>query len=718
MAIAITDEHRELETVAQSFLRSAKALQETRAALDQPAESIPQFWKALADLGWLGVHVSEERGGGGGGMAELVVIVEAMGHVPAPGPFLPTAATSAIVDRVATADQAATLLPGLIDGTTVAGLGLNGSVELAENTVSGDAGVVLCAATADLLTVVSGDDVYLIPAGAPGVQISDDPNLDPSRRAARVRLDDVPRSQVTVLTGSGTMSTNIARILFAAEAVGGARRCVEMAVDYAKVRHQFGRPIGAFGPVKHHCANMFANAELAAAAVWDAARATADSPDQLAIAAASAAAIAVPRFQRNAQLNVQVHGGIGFTWEHDAHIFVRRAAALAALACPAACAENLTTYAVSGWSREVKLELPDDAERYRREISQVVDGIAAAPKSEQRAQLVDSGLAMPHWPRPWGREATPVEQLVIDEELQRAKVHKVHLGITGWILMALIQHGTPEQVSRWVRPALEGDVSWCQLFSEPEAGSDAAAIRTRGRRVDGGWLVSGQKVWTSAARQAAFGLATVRTDPAAAKHSGITAMVIDMNSPGVEIRPLRDAAGTSLFNEVFFEEVFVDDADVVGTVDGGWQVARSTLGNERVTIGGDGLVAGFDPLRAWQSRRIDIDGGRTRIGELLAEQHGIRSMNLRRAARAVAGGEPGPEGNVTKLLSAEHGQHVLDAALDLLGPDAMLSTDTSMEIGTLYMYARQNTISGGTSEISRNQIGERILGLPRDPLLS
>ena len=192
---------------------------------------------------------------------------------------------------------------------------------------------------------------------------------------------------------------------------------------------------------------------------------------------------------------------------------------------------------------------------------------------------------MPHWPRPWGRAAGAVEQLVIDEELP--DVERPQLGIGTWVVLTIVQHATPDQIERWIRPSLHGDLYWCQLFSEPNAGSDAAAIQTKAARVDGGWLVNGQKVWTSGAQNSNMGLATVRTDPAAPKHAGISTFAIDMHAKGVEVRPLREITGESLFNEVFFDDVFVPDDDVVGEINSGWTVARATLGNERVSIGGN-----------------------------------------------------------------------------------------------------------------------------------
>jgi alkylation response protein AidB-like acyl-CoA dehydrogenase len=490
-----------------------------------------------------------------------------------------------------------------------------------------------------------------------------------------------------------------------------------MATEYAKMREQFGRVIGTFGPVKHHCANMLVAAELATAAVWDAARAAAGDHSQFSQAAAVAAAQAMPAYLRNAQLNIQVHGGIGFTWEHDAHILLRRAASLTALFEPRQAAADIVRLAEAGVQRDAALELPPEADQIRAQVRPELAGLASLPEAERRARLVESGLAMPHWPRPWGREAEALEQLVIDQEFARAGVERPNYGITGWIILTLIQKASPDQVARWVPSTLRGELVWCQLFSEPNAGSDAAGIRTRGTRVEGGWLLDGQKVWTSGAQHCDRGLATVRTDPAAPKHAGITTMVIDMKAPGVEVRPLREATGGEMFNEVFFNDVFVPDDDVVGPVNGGWSVARSTLGNERVSIGGGGPGAGVDLLPLYQRSAARIPDAASLVGELMAEAAAMRALNLRRAERALAGGEPGPEGNVTKLLSAEHAQRVADTALTLVGPDAALAEGAGGLVGWAIVFTRCLSIAGGTSEITRNQIAERILGLPRDPLL-
>ncbi len=286
--------------------------------------------------------------------------------------------------------------------------------------------------------------------------------------------------------------------------------------------------------------------------------------------------------------------------------------------------------------------------------------------------------------------------------------------------MTVNQYATEDQVERWVRQTLLGEYVWCQLFSEPDAGSDAAAVTTRGTRVDGGWRVTGQKVWTSGAQYCHLGLATVRTDPQVPKHAGITTMVIDMHAPGVEVRPLRQLTGNAGFNEVFFDDVFVPDDDVVGAVNDGWTVARSTLGNERVSIGGSsgGLFRSMDLLALLERAGDRVPGASARVGAALSTEHALKLLNLRRAQRAVVGAGPGPEGNVTKLVLAEHGHVRARLQGDLVGPAVAFLEGEDALAGNSELATRAMSIAGGTSEITRNQIAERILGLPRDPLIT
>jgi alkylation response protein AidB-like acyl-CoA dehydrogenase len=719
MSIAISETHRELESVARAALDKFRARSEARRLLDGSEETMPPFWDDIAELGWLGVHLPVELGGGGYGFPELVLIVQELGRSLAPGPYVPTVIASATIDMAGTPGQRSSLLPPLCDGSRTAALGLGGKLELSAGVLEGDGGVVLGAGLAGSLLLQVGDDMVILDKDTAGLSVTVSGNLDSSRRSGTVRLHGVAIDGEQILRGGARTAHSVARTLLAAEAAGGAQECVDRATEYAKQREQFGRVIGMFQAVKHHCANMLVASERATAAVWDAARAAGGTFDQFELASAVAAVEAIPAFLENSQLNIQVHGGIGFTWEHDGHILLRRAATLAALVDADAAGRDIVASRATGTTRRLGLDLPPEAETVRATTRAAAEEISALPSEKQRSYLIDSGYIQPHWPKPWGRAADALEQLVIDEEFERAKISRPQFGITGWVVLTLIQHSTPDQIARWVRPTLEGEMVWCQLFSEPDAGSDAAAIRTRGTRVDGGFLVNGQKVWTTGANHCHRGLATIRTNPDVPKHNGITTIVLDMQAPGVEVRPLREASGASMFNEVFFNDVFVPDDDVVGPVDGGWTVARSTLGNERISIGGGGggLAIGLDFLALLDGHGLEMPGAAAMVGVHLAEEQTIHVLNLRAAERAVAGGEPGPEGNVTKLLSAEHLQRSADLGLRLLGPAVATLDGPGFIIGQVVIFSRAMTIAGGTSEITRNQIGERILRLPRDPLI-
>ena len=719
MPIALTDDHRELGEVARSFLTAQKARWAAREMLDADHEVRPPFWGELADLGWLGLHVGDEHGGSGFGLPELVVVIEELGRAVAPGPFVPTTVVSAVIDAAGSEQQKARLLPGLVDGSVVGAVGLGGDLAMSGGTVSGDAGVVLSGGLAQLLMLRVGDDVLLVDRDAEGVSLEVPGNLDRTRRSARVRLSGVAPGD-NLIPGAAAGALARARTLFAAEAAGGAADCVDAAVEYAKVREQFGRTIATFQAVKHHCADMAVAAESAVACVWDAARAAGEDEQEFGLIAAAAAALALPAYVGNAELNIQVHGGIGFTWEHDAHLHLRRALSVNAVLGGDAPVTEVFTLTAAGRTRANSLDLPPEAEQMRIEIREEAGRLAGLDDAARLDELIATGYLMPHWPRPWGRAAGAVEQLLVEEEFAAAGVTRPDYGITGWVILTLIQHGTPSQIERFVEKALRKDEIWCQLFSEPSAGSDAAAVKTRATRVEGGWKINGQKVWTSGAHYCRRGLATVRTDFDAPKHAGITMVILDMTAPGVEVRPLRQITGGSEFNEVFLNDVFVPDEDVVGEPNAGWTVARATLGNERVSIGGG--AGGIAPATAWlvslaQAHGDRVAGARQRVGRFLAEDHALRLLNLRRAVRSIEGAGPGPEGNITKLKLAEHFGEQGAIAAALVGPEVALDEGEGALAARAVMGGRGMAIAGGTSEIARNQIAERILGMPRDPLI-
>ncbi|HZM38530.1 MAG TPA: acyl-CoA dehydrogenase, partial [Acidimicrobiales bacterium] len=505
-------------------------------------------------------------------------------------------------------------------------------------------------------------------------------------------------------------------VLAAAECAGGAAWCVDTAATYARDRRQFGRPIGQFQAVKHRCADMLVRLEQIRALAWDAAAALDGDGAPLPVAAAGA--IAFEAFATVAKDAIQVLGGIGFTWEHDAHLYLRRALALRQLFGGAGPWRAMAARrALGGERRRIGLDLLDGDGALDEEIRATVAEIAALPREQRRGRLADTGLLVPHWAPPWGRGAGPAEQLAIDRELRRAKVRVPHLQVGAWAAPTIAVHGTPEQQERWVGPTLHGEIAWCQLFSEPGAGSDLASLTTRATRTDGGWSISGQKVWTSMAAEADWGICLARTNPTAPKHLGITYFIVDMATPGIDIRPLREITGLAMFNEVFLDDVFVPDDCVIGEVDGGWQLARTTLANERVSMGsGSSFGGGIEALLGLVAGRPGTDPVLLdELGALVAEAHSLAAIGVRATARSLRGEAPGPEASVRKLLGVEHDQRTQEAGLLLLGPEGATTEGVAGQWTFGFLANRCLTIAGGTSEIQRNVIGERLLGLPRDP---
>ncbi|MGZ4139304.1 MAG: acyl-CoA dehydrogenase family protein [Actinomycetota bacterium] len=352
--------------------------------------------------------------------------------------------------------------------------------------------------------------------------------------------------------------------------------------------------------------------------------------------------------------------------------------------------------------------------------------LAEHPEPSAQA-LAQAGYVVPHWPRPWGLEADPMHQLIIDDELKRAGIHRpinpIGIGHCGPIL---VKHGTEEQKNRYVFPMLSADEIWCQLFSEPEAGSDLANLATRAIKEGDHYIVNGQKIWTSLAHAAKFGILLARTNPDAPKHSGLSYFIVPMDLPGVEIQPIVEMTGMHLFNQVFFTDVRLPAENLIGEENRGWELARDTLANERVTLAREGAQWGWGPTAKDLINLVRDRGGvsdpvmRQRLAQLYSEGEILRIHSLRMVADRLAGKPLGPEASVRKALSDPHGQHIFQTARDLSGPAGLLK-----EVGPLgtdptwwangFLFSPALTIGGGTSEVLRNVIGERILGLPRDP---
>jgi alkylation response protein AidB-like acyl-CoA dehydrogenase len=703
VATTITDE----QFAARELVRDWAAGSGATAAVRDIEQGEPKAWQPvfarLAELGLFGVAVPEECGGAGGSIEDLSAMVEEAARALVPGPV----ATTALATLVVSDPQ---LREALAAGERTAGVALRSDVEFDATTsrASGTVPFVLGGVADGLLLVPAGDRWLLVDATAEGVAVEPLQASDFSRPLARAVLTSAPAS---VLDAPADWVTDLTATVLSAEAAGITRWTLDTAVAYAKVREQFGKPIGSFQAIKHLCAEMLCRTEQVAVAAADAARAANDGDHrQLSIAAAIAAGIGIDAAKANAKDCIQVLGGIGITWEHDAHLYLRRAYGIGQfLGGPARWLRRTAELTSAGVRRDLSIDLSDVAD-LRPEIADGVAGVASLPDDKRQAKLAEAGLLAPHWPAPYGRGAGPAEQLLIDQEMSSAGVIRPDLVIGWWAAPTILEHGTPEQVERFVPGTLSGDIFWCQMFSEPEAGSDLASLRTKAVRVDGGWELTGQKVWTSSAHKAQWGVCLARTDPEAPKHKGITYFLIDMSSPGILIRPLREITGDALFNEVFLDGVFVPDEMVVGTVNDGWRLARTTLANERVAMAaGTALGNPMEELLA-EAAKANLDvAQQDQLARLIITAQVGSLLDQRIAQLAVGGQDPGAQSSVRKLIGVRYRQALAEFRMDL-SEGSGIAFDKRVKD---FLNTRCLTIAGGTEQILLTLAGERLLGLPR-----
>ena len=703
MATTITDE----QFAARELVRDWAAGAGSTAAVRDIEQGEPKAWQPvfarLAELGLFGVAVPEECGGAGGSIEDLSAMVEEAARALVPGPV----ATTALATLVVPDPQ---LREALAAGERTAGVALGSDVEFDATTsrASGTVPFVLGGVVDGLLLAPAGDRWLLVDATAEGVAVEPLQATDFSRPLARAVLTSAPAS---VLDAPADWVTDLTATVLSAEAAGITRWTLDTAVAYAKVREQFGKPIGSFQAIKHLCAEMLCRTEQVAVAAADAARAANDGDHrQLSIAAAIAAGIGIDAAKANAKDCIQVLGGIGITWEHDAHLYLRRAYGIGQfLGGPARWLRRTAELTSAGVRRDLSIDLSDVAD-LRPEIADAVAGVASLPDDKRQAKLGEVGLLAPHWPAPYGRGAGPAEQLLIDQEMSSAGVIRPDLVIGWWAAPTILEHGTPEQVERFVPGTLSGEIFWCQLFSEPGAGSDLASLRTKAVRVDGGWELTGQKVWTSSAHKAQWGVCLARTDPDAPKHKGITYFLIDMSSPGILIRPLREITGDALFNEVFLDGVFVPDEMVVGTVNDGWRLARTTLANERIAMAaGTALGNPMEELLA-EAAKANLDvAQQDQLARLIITAQVGSLLDQRIAQLAVGGQDPGAQSSVRKLIGVRYRQALAEFRMDL-SEGSGIAFDKRVKD---FLNTRCLTIAGGTEQILLTLAGERLLGLPR-----
>lgn len=739
MTLGLSPEQQELSDAVAQFAARHAPIATTREGFDDLAAGrIPAWWDALVANGFHAVHLPEDLGGQGGGPIDAACVLESAGKSLLPGPLLPTVTAGAVALLAEPTPAAESFLRDLASGATAAivlpDADLSARLDGGRWLVTGASQVTqgVCAARTILVGAHSddGDVVWLLvdPENA-AATVEPVTGTDLVADAGILRLDGYRAAEPEVLSGVDPERARCVAVgLVASTMAGIAQWCVEAVTAHLRIREQFGKVIGTFQALQHNAAMLLINSELATAAAWDAVRAVDESLDQHRLAAAGAATIAVSPIPDLVLDALTMLGAIGFTWEHDMHLYWRRAISLAGSIGPAnRWARRLGELACTQ-TRDMSVNLGDAESEFRTWVAETLDAALQlrndkpAPHGDyadqasgpQRTLIADAGLMAPHWPAPWGVGADPLKQLIIDEEFaKRPGLVRPSLNIAEWILPSVMAAAPKELQEKIIPPTQRGEIHWCQLFSEPGAGSDLASLTTRATKVDGGWRISGHKIWTSLAQYADLGALLARTDPEASKHRGIGYFILDMRSSGIEIQPIKTATGQAHFNEVFLNDVFVPDEMLLGGPTDGWSLAIATMAEERSAISG---YVKFD--RAIALRRLaarpgpDRDDALRELGELDAYTNAIRALGVRETIRLLDGQASGPASSIAKVAMNVLLRRTFQATLQLTGQVAMVD-DPDAAVVEPYLHLPAELIGGGTREIQLNIIAQMILGLPR-----
>lgn len=742
MPVALNDDQAALAQTVAAFAERHGAREFTRKDRDKHQRGErPDHWLELVSLGLHAVHLPEEVGGQGGSIEDLAVVVGEAGRALLPGPLLPTVCASAVVSSAGTGGATVDLLKRLAAGATATLLMPPWSLTVSERAcqlrLDGRSAATLGAASAELLVVAAQPGApdaeplwFVVDRRSPGIDVDTVDGVDLGRDLAVVRFGDVDVTDAVRLSGiDSSQAADLMVAMMAVEAAGIIAWCSDAATAFVKSRNQFGRPVGAFQAVQHRAAQLRITSELSTASAWDGIRGLADTPEQRRHAVAGAAIMALGRVVHAAVECLALHGAIGFTWEHDVHLYWRRAITLAGLAGPVESWETRLGEVAADGPRDFTLTLPDEESEFRKLVAEILDQAAAlsnphpSPMGDndavatgpRRTLLAQHGLVAPSWPRPWGLDASPLQQLIVQEEFDRRGLEQPSMAIGQWVLPVVLKHGTPQQIEALAAPSLRGELIWCQLFSEPEAGSDVASLKLRATKTDGGWLLSGQKIWTTQAHLADRGLCLARTGTEDSKHRGLSMFLIDMTNPQLDVRPIKQANGQAEFNEVFFNDAFVPDAMLLGEPGQGWALTLDTLAQERLFIG-----TYRDTGNERRIRRIINDeryaGSRgdalRTLGRISARGAAIAAMNLRETLRRLQGHSPGPATSIGKAAASMLHVDAAAAALNLIGPASALS-ETQCEPVFHELDIPTWVIGGGTLEIQLNTIATFVLDLPR-----
>lgn len=716
------------------------------------------LWRHLAADGWLGASFLESGGGGGLGDQVAAVLAEEAGRALAPLPLRSIHLAAEAVARHGGALRA-TVLPALLEGRAVGAWAISEgqarsgergiAAEVVDGRLTGVKTPVLDGLAADVAVVAARGaggrvGLFLVELAQAGVAREALPMIDPAKPAARLTFAQAVATELDAGWDEIARLTDRAAVMTAFEQVGATEAAITMARDYALIRHAFGRPIGAFQAIKHKLANCHVNLVMARAAAIGALQALDTDAASAAIAACAARIHATQALETAARELVQTHGGIGCSWEHDAQLFYRRARHLALalepldawrerladLLIPRVMGGDTSVLGRSGGEGEARFRQQARAwlaahapafERMPGEASDSPEALARAKawhRLKQEAGYVGLGL-----PSELGGQDSPSRLAVFREEEGRYRLSTSAFFLNDGVIIPVLQAlDAQAHLDRFAASALSADELWCEMFSEPGAGSDVAAITTRGvRSADGDWIINGGKVWTSFATWCDWSMLLVRTDPDVPKHRGMTMFLLDLRTPGVEVRPLRTMHGDSEFTQTFLTDVRIPDAYRLGEVGDGWKIFNQTLLTERLSLlshpafNQNVLVELI--RKAATAGRLDDPGFQRELADYYALLAGVGQFQAGLLDDLCRGRLPGPEASLGKLAMAKPLQAMAAWGMELSGETGLVVDPNDVDdlaLSAGFFYGATYRVAGGSDEVMLNLVAEQILGLPRD----
>ncbi|MET0379946.1 MAG: acyl-CoA dehydrogenase [Spongiibacteraceae bacterium] len=752
------DQQQMIRAEARKLLEDSYSGERLRTLLEKPGSYDTALWQACRDMGWTGIAIPESYGGLGLSAIELCIVAEEIGRVAGGAPFLTSSyGVSAALLRWGDDALRADLLPGLASGEKIGAVGLfdsEGSLQpeliLQGRQVSGKLSAVIAAAHANYLVTLAKADgktaLVLIDLDQAGIKKSVLQTFDNSRGAAALEFNG---AQAAVLPGDGLAQAsellNALAVPLAFEQLGGSEKMQEAARDYALERQAFGQPIGKFQSIKHRIAEMYSLNQVARGNGLVAALDLASDGANLPRSAASVRLAALKAYDFTSKEAIQVMGGMGATWEVDCHLHYRRARSLALeLGNNLFWRERLVRHLETGGGARIgSAQESNEVAAYRKQVQKflapyiaqygrdALKGLsmddACALGRQWQAIKADNGYACINLPKEFGGGGgTEIQKILFTDEESKHGFPSTFFGVSlGMPIPMMLLYATDEQKKKLVPPAIRGENIWCQLFSEPAAGSDLAGLRLRATQDGDNWILRGQKLWTTYAQYADYGVVVARHDPAVAKHSGLTYFWVDMRTPGIEVRPVKLLSGSCEVNEVFFNDAVIPDSCRLGKVGDGFKLAIHTLMIERyagMDESGWGpsihdFIANARIAKVNGKPAIEHDNVRAEIAEWAMVQGGLGAIQAKALGLIEQGKEPGPEGSIFKPLMTNLRQRTSTLAIDLQGPAGLvddIELDSRDTFQRSWISVPTSRIAGGTDETLANTIAEKILGLPQD----